>query len=783
MPDLLHDLGAQKTALVETLWGQTTAKAWCKRHTAILDEAIVRLCNHLESEIADPLQFAVIATGGFGRSELGPQSDLDIGFLPISATDPKLEDQVRRFFHYAQTNIPATFGIQVGYSFLTPADVPGLSEKILSSLLDARILWGDPTRLDAIMEAFWNHLDVGQFLVAKLKERANDYARTHDTPLVVEPALKEGAGGLRDFQCANWLREAVGERARKSPPEYDVVLLERCRLQALSGIQSGPLTRARREEIVRRLGTDIQLWSDRLGHAMLTLHEEFKDARLSIRNNRFTLSPHVLALGGELRFTEGVTLGEAAVGIATGQALGLDVRPLKTTFSPEVRGYDLTGALSSGEPVLRALDQAGVLSALLPELEACRTLLPNDPSHRYTVFEHTLQAIRIFDALPPDDFWGDLKAHLTDPEPLILALLLHDTGKALDGHHEITGEALAHTVCQRWQVPPDVAATVPWLVRNHLELAKITRTRDVMHPDTAAETATWIGDVNRLVLLTLLTYCDTKAVGPDVLNPIQESFLITLFERTRTILDPDTLNPDNSRVRSLVKRDLRDANADEASLNAFVESLPAYYLLTTPSETIKEHFSFVQRASNGEIVIEHKHHHSVQVTDLTISLPDRPGVLREILGVLYAHNLTLHGLRAGTTRSTPPIVLDIVTVSESEHCLGKERLRALRQDLTDILSKSADTEALLKRLGKDPDRRQEIVRWTFQPGNPGILEVRAPKGRGLGFRLSSEITARGWNILSARFGSWAGQGSAAFYVNKPDGTSISREEVADMLDK
>jgi len=90
-------------------------------------------------------------------------------------------------------------------------------------------------------------------------------------------------------------------------------------------------------------------------------------------------------------------------------------------------------------------------------------------------------------------------------------------------------------------------------------------------------------------------------------------------------------------------------------------------------------------------------------------------------------------------------------------------------------------EAFMRVQKLDPDRRQEVVQWAFQKGNPGILEFRAPRGRGLAYRLSKQIAAQGWNIESARFGQWAGLGSAAFYVSGQDGGELTEEGIRTAL--
>ncbi|MFX8933908.1 hypothetical protein ABTN02_19550, partial [Acinetobacter baumannii] len=87
-------------------------------------------------------------------------------------------------------------GLQLGYAYRPISDVPGFDAQTLSSLIDARFVAGVPELYEDLEAAIWAAFPVGEFIVAKRDERELQMARTHDTPLVVEPHLKLGAGGL-----------------------------------------------------------------------------------------------------------------------------------------------------------------------------------------------------------------------------------------------------------------------------------------------------------------------------------------------------------------------------------------------------------------------------------------------------------------------------------------------------------------------------------------------------------------------------------------------------------
>jgi [protein-PII] uridylyltransferase len=94
-----------------------------------------------------------------------------------------------------------------------------------------------------------------------------------------------------------------------------------------------------------------------------------------------------------------------------------------------------------------------------------------------------------------------------------------------------------------------------------------------------------------------------------------------------------------------------------------------------------------------------------------------------------------------------------------------------------VIAGVKNMEDLIRERGKDPFRTQRVLSYRYIEGLPGILEIRAPRGRGLPYRLSRLVTSQGWNIHSGRLGQWADNASAALYLTKQDGTLLTAHEV------
>jgi [protein-PII] uridylyltransferase len=775
----IEELAQRRASLVEELPHNPSGLEWCAQHTRICDAVVRVVFEGVCEAVQGVSKIAVVATGGYGRSELAPYSDIDLTVVPGDESDKGIDTFVRSLF----TDLHEAFGsmlkLEVGYAFRLVNDAAGLDAQSRTGLLDARRIAGASEPIDRLLEVLWESMPAGQFLLAKIRERNAAFKRYHDTPLVVEPHLKEGAGGLRCFQCANWIRAAIGERPALPTRAYEHVVRFRNLLHAEAGKKQDLLTRQRQAEIADTLGQDLYAMMSALVDSASSLHLEYQRAVDSLAHSRFWVSPGVLAVRGEARVSGDATMSEAAAGVAIATQLGLEVSDLPTLAKDEVNGAEARYAVCSGEATLRNLERCGILMRLLPELARCRVVMPRDASHAFTVYEHTIRVVRALASLAPGSFLGDLMDGLHDPQPLLLAALLHDVGKIDESRpHAETGEAIAREVCARWEVADDDTETVAWLVGQHLLMSLFLRMRDIQNPQTALEFAAHVKDRERLDMLTLLTWADTRSVGEGVWTPAQEHMLEELHARVVQVLDGDAPSaPDPAMYRRRLLRELRHEDIPESEVKEFVESLPAHYLISTPPEVVRLHIGFERRARAGESIVSFHHEPELGSTELTVCAPDAAGLLSKVLGVLYAFDVSLHGIRASTTRTDKPVAVDQFATSFGERPIPPGTCRELAVSLKRVIEGEEDVSELLRRRGKDPERLQRSFTFTYLPGTPGIMEVRAPRGKGMAYRFCNLITKAGWNIVSARVGQWAGRGAAAFYILGPEDRELSREEV------
>jgi [protein-PII] uridylyltransferase len=777
-PDLSR-FAAEREALLARLRKKPDLTDWCELHTNIVDDLVREASHAVFAAHPGVPPVAVVATGGYGRRELAPYSDADLTVVPLDEAAPGVDILIKELYRALTHGINSVLKLEVGYSFRLVNDAPGLDEKSRTGLLDARLIAGSQEPLDALMDLYWTTFPVGEFVISKLEERALNCKRFNDTPLVVEPNLKEGAGGLRSFQAANWIRSAIGERPIRPSKPYADILHLRTLLHLVSQRRQDVLTRQRQAEVADLLGVDVYVLTADCAKQGLELQREFQLAGERLFEARFPLVDGVSAIRGEARIQSTASTSAAVSGIAQATQLGLQVPEEHAVTTGFVDGPEVLVAISAGEKAIRNIDKCGLLDSLLPELALCKTLMPHDSAHKFTVYEHTLRAIRVLDELPANTFLGDLKNSLRDLGTLYLAVMLHDVGKAqTDVPHSESGAVIAEEVCRRWQLSEDTVQVVSWLVKEHLTMARFVRIRDVYNPQTTQEFAPLVGDQDRLDMLTLLTYADINAVSDEAWTPAQESFLKELYARTSLTFQGDPVAlPDASAYRRRLLREFRTEKVREGEVEAFLDSMPAHYLASTPPEVVRLHLRYVDQARTGEVITDFQHDGSLGTTELTVCTLDQPGLLSSILAVLYAFDLTIHGIRASTSELQPNVALDVFNVSFGGRPMPSATTHQLAQTLEAVLSGKRSAESVLLDRGKDPNRTQQHFTFTYLEGAPSILEVQTPKGRGMAYRLSRVIAKQGWNITAARVGQWAGRGAAAFYLLGKDHNPISRAEV------
>jgi [protein-PII] uridylyltransferase len=185
--------------------GPPPGRAWCDAWTAAVDDTLVALATPATERHA---RLAVVAVGGYGRSELCPGSDVDLLLVHEGLDDAELEVVVREVV-YPLWDVGLTVGYAVRDRRQALAAIDDLDTA--TAVLDLRPVVGDRgLALQLRSEASLRLKRRPQrFLQALARADAERRGRAGDAAEVLEPDLKDGAGGLRDVQSLRWAAAAL----------------------------------------------------------------------------------------------------------------------------------------------------------------------------------------------------------------------------------------------------------------------------------------------------------------------------------------------------------------------------------------------------------------------------------------------------------------------------------------------------------------------------------------------------------------------------------------------
>jgi [protein-PII] uridylyltransferase len=185
--------------------------------------------------------------------------------------------------------------------------------------------------------------------------------------------------------------------------------------------------------------------------------------------------------------------------------------------------------------ILRMMHRVDFLGRYIPEFGQLTCLVQHEFLHRYTADEHTLVCIDKLDALAKTDdpkliHYRKLFERLPDPFVLYLALLLHDSGKAVGRPHSEASALFAQRVAARLQLTPEQRKSLILLVDHHLTMSKMAQQRNLDDPTTVMEFAQIIKEQKNLDALMLLTLADGQGTSADTWSDWKESLVWQLFQ-------------------------------------------------------------------------------------------------------------------------------------------------------------------------------------------------------------------------------------------------------------
>lgn len=363
--------------------------ALARKHAQIADRLIRTIFEPARAKCSD-LPLLLGAVGGYGRGLLALGSDLDLCFV-TTASREAVADCVDAMLYPLWDA-----GIQVGHQIVHPAEVSQDAAEDLSlatELLDFRPLAGDLYLQGALKERLYagifSNERIGAFVGLLESGALKRHEKYGDSVYLLEPDVKNGAGGLRDLDSALWATRArfgtnqlaelsrAGVITEKTQEEteraVDFLWTVRNHLHRISGRKTDRLTFAEQERVaagmgyartpaegephLKRIGEMVEAFmSDYYRHARVVARTR---ARLLGRAKRGApgSSPAVVPLG------DGLVECDGNIGLS---------EPDEVQRKPSLAFRVYAFAVARGKPVLSRTRDA--IAAATSDAETCARL-------------------------------------------------------------------------------------------------------------------------------------------------------------------------------------------------------------------------------------------------------------------------------------------------------------------------------------------------------------------------------------------------------------------------
>lgn len=594
--------------------------------------------------------------------------------------------------------------------------------------------------------------------------------RFGDSAYLLEPNLKEGQGGLRDFHTMLWIARIKSDLSQPRDLEYmgflsheefeqleealGFIYTVRNRLHLLTGRKYDQLHFEHQLQLAKALGYrktngqqpvecflgDLhgQMEFIKQQHLMFLFEQGYE--KRSRRRSKVVKMEGLLIVKDALQFESARLVSEAPLllfqifeeSARLRLPLGAEALRIVREFGhlcddelrssqAAVRSFEkCLAAPASTFNVLNAMLLGELLERFIPEFQSVINCIQYDQYHIYPVDRHLLRTVKTLKtfAEPAEDPESDLPrriyAEVRQRKLLLWGALLHDIGKGQPGgNHSERGAALVPGILAEKGYRPAAIETVAVLVREHLLLAKTAARRDINDEETALYCARRINDVDRLKMLYLLTVADSMATGPKAWNSWTAALLKDLFLKVLNVLERGELASREAVAGIARKREALLAQTPvrrRKEVETLFAILSPRYLQNVPPDIIQDHLRLYRQLGDQRFVWEIEPAMDTDTRIVTFCGKDQPGLFSRIAGVFTLNGIDILDAQVFTWRNN--IALDIFKVQPPpDPIFESDKWDRTEQHLREALEGRLDLTARLQSRLND-----------FRPPRPAAMD-------------------------------------------------------------
>jgi len=809
IPALKHRLAQAQQKLRAGFEARPLPATLLRGRAKLVDRTLGELWRHC----ALPRQLALVATGGYGRGELYPCSDVDLLLLLPGEIDAATKNKIEQFI-----GLLWDIGLDIGHSARTVDECLAEAERditVQTTLLEARPLRGNRPLYATFEQRLWQQLDVPVFFKAKRLEQEERYTRYNDTPYSLEPNCKESPGGLRDLQTILWISRAAATgdswpalarhglitaaEARQLKQVQATLENIRIRLHYLAGRREDRLafdfqealaeqfglqrTAARRasellmQRYYRNAKTVTQLNTILLQNLGAAIFAAVNQASLPV-NERFRNEHELLDVTSEDVFEKcPAALLESFLLLQQHPELkGMTARTLRALWrareliTPSFRRDPAHRALFLQilrQPrglvhALRRMNQYDVLGRYLPAFGRIVGQMQHDLFHVYTVDQHILQVIRNLRRFTMSEFAHEyplctrLIMAFEQHWLLYVAALFHDIAKGRGGDHSQLGRQDARQFCREHGLSAEDTGLIVFLVEHHLTMSSVAQKSDLSDPDVIGAFALKVKSERRLIALYLLTVADIRGTSPKVWNAWKGKLLEDLLTATLRLLRGATpqaalgIAERQEDARSMLRfHGLR--TGIEAEL---WRELDTAYFLRHDAETIAwQTRALYHQVQSKKPLVKARLNPIGEGLQVMVYTPDRRELFVRLCAFFSTLGYSIADAKIHTTRHN--YALDSFELLDPAHLLGyRDMIGLIEHDLAARLEDQAppDKPAMgrLSRQVKHFPITPEVSIRPDEKGSQHVLSVTAADRPGLLFAIAQVLARHNINLHTAK---------------------------------
>lgn len=702
---------------------------------------------------------SIVALGGYGRMELSPYSDIDLLFLHRKGSKGLAEEIVERLLYLLWDT-----KMDVGNCTRRVEECRELSMDrndvtILSSLLDSRFICGDRGLYDELENEIYGEVlpkISNDFIKRKIDERDRRGEKYGKTLYILEPNVKEGRGGLREFQTAMWIAQAsykaksfeeVLQRGFVSEKEYRVMrkclnflLLVRAQLhyqakrrednlsfefqsQAAKsfGYRDGKLRAVEKFMRIYYLRAAVVVQQSRrltekctraYTRRRLSRKTTYLDHGFTIQGNRLSVTSRNVFSEDFCNFLRAFEYADS-YSVEFSEYLEFLIAEQVTRIDEKVRNDTefnriFMRLLRFGKDVSKMLlkmNEIRLLGRFIPEFGKIVCMVQFDSYHIYTVDIHSIFMIREIERLINYEYekkfplLTKVTETLVKRHVLFLACLFHDMGKGRGGSHAQKGAAMIPKIAARLGLSDSDAEQLEFLVRHHLAMVHFSQRRDLNDPVVLRRLAKSIPNEETLSLLYLLTFADIRSVGPDVWKDWTGMLLHELYVKTlRQISVGAYRRKTDEELMDKITADVvadADGEVPGRKVKKILKKMPVSYFSQFSRRNILRHVKFLD-SIEGKFATEVIHYH--EYDEFTVCAPDKKGIFSVFCGILSANGLNILGARIVTTLDKKAFDVFYVDrtdqLTEEEH---REVWKKVDKNLGRVLDGEIEVDELVEK--------------------------------------------------------------------------------------